>query len=206
MMVSQLDPDSNMAENNDTLDPATWVDAYGNFLYRFALARLKDPAVAEDVLQETFLAALKGRDRFKHQSSVKTWLTAILKHKIIDHLRKKKREQTVEDIETISDAVDSHYRTGGHWKIRPAKWDLNPLKAYEQREFMDIFYTCIAELPKRLARLFMLREMEGLSTEEICNSMEISATNSWVMLYRARAHLRRCLEIKWFDPSEAPNP
>jgi len=181
------------------LNPETWVDRYGDYLYRFALSRVKDPGVAEDLVQETFLAALRGLQNFKRRSSGHTWLTAILKHKIVDFLRKKHREQVIEDIETVSESTDGFFKNSGSWRIRPAKWDINPDKIFEQHEFMDVLLKCLAQLPERLARAFMLREMEGLSTEEICKSMQISATNSWVMLYRARTYLRRCLEINWFD-------
>jgi RNA polymerase sigma-70 factor (ECF subfamily) len=201
-MTPPLDPETKIPK--DELDPENWVDLYGDYLYRFTLARLKDPAVSEDIVQETFLAALNALNTFQQRSAVRTWLTAILKHKIIDHLRKQNREQGVEDIEKVSDTVEGYYQQGGNWKIRPAKWDVNPLKIYEQREFVDAFLKCLAELPQRLSDVFVRREMEGLSTEEICNSMNISATNSWVMLYRARSRLRRCLETSWFYPTEAP--
>jgi len=187
------------AEEAYILNPETWVDRYGDYLYRFALSRVKDPGVAEDLVQETFLAALRGLQNFKQRSSGHTWLTAILKHKIVDFLRKKHREQVIEDIETVSESTDGFFKNSGSWRIRPAKWDINPAKIFEQQEFMDVLLKCLAQLPERLARAFMLREMEGLSTEEICKSMQISATNSWVMLYRARTYLRRCLEINWFD-------
>lgn len=180
-------------------DPAIWVDRYGDYLYRFALARVKDPSSAEDLVQETFLAALKGREKFQRRSALKTWLTAILKHKIIDQLRKKNRIQTIEDIDAVGETVDGFFEKSGAWRIRPGNWDVNPGKILEQRQFMDTLYQCLSELPERLARAFMLREMEGLSTEELCKSMQITATNSWVMLYRARAYLRRCLEINWFE-------
>ena len=186
-------------EEDDILKPDTWVDRYGDYLYRFALSRIKDPDVAEDLVQETFLAALKGLHNFKHRSSGHTWLTAILKHKIVDHLRKKHRELVIEDIETVSETTDRFFRPSGSWKIRPGKWDVNPGKIFEQQEFMDVLLKCLAQLPERLAKAFMMREMEDRSTEEICKSMQISATNSWVMLYRARTYLRRCLEITWFN-------
>ena len=152
-------------------------------------------------MQETFLAALRGLQSFKHRSSGYTWLTAILKHKIVDYLRKKHREQVIEDIESLSEATDGFFKSSGNWKIRPGRWDINPAKIFEQQEFMNVMLRCLAQLPERLARAFMLREMEGLSTEELCKSMQISPTNSWVMLYRARTYLRRCLEITWFDKS-----
>ena len=186
-------------------NPETWVDRYGDYLYRFALSRIKDPVVAEDLVQETFLAALRGRNNFQSRSALQTWLTAILKHKIIDYFRKKNREQVVEDIETVTETVEGFFKNTGSWKIKPGKWDVNPMKIYEQREFIDVLYRCLAKLPDRLARAFVLREMEGLSTEELCKTMEISASNSWVMLYRARTYLRRCLEIKWFDKSGEEN-
>ncbi len=177
------------------LDPETWLNQYGDYLYRFALARSKDQAVAEDLVQETFLAALRGYKNFKGDSAIKTWLTAILKHKLVDYFRKKNREQTVDDIDTVSETVDGFYHNNGSWKVRPDKWDQNPSGIYEQHEFMDTLYKCLSELPARISRAFMLREIEGLNTEEICKVLQVSATNSWVMLYRARTYLRRCLEV-----------
>jgi RNA polymerase sigma-70 factor (ECF subfamily) len=180
-------------------NPETWVDRYGDYLYRFALTRVKDPALAEDLVQDTFLAALKGRKNFQHRSALQTWLTAILKHKIIDHLRRKIRVQPVEDIEAVGETVEGFFEKSGGWRLRPGNWDLHPGKILEQRQFMDTLYRCLAELPERLAKAFMLREMEGLSTDELCKSLQITPTNSWVMLYRARTYLRRCLETNWFE-------
>ena len=177
-------------------NPESWVDSYGDFLYRFALSRIKDPSVAEDLVQETFLAALRSHENFMGQSTVKTWLIAILKHKIVDHIRQKIREPSSAKIETLS---DPEFDERGHWQLRPGKWAVNPGKLYEQKEFVDVLYRCLAELPERLAEAFIKREMEGLSTEEICKELGITATNSWVMLYRARMSLRRCLENKWLS-------
>jgi RNA polymerase sigma-70 factor (ECF subfamily) len=178
-------------------DPESWVDHYGDFLYRFALSRVKDHAVAEDLVQETFLAALRARESFKGRSAGRTWLIAILKHKIVDYIRKKIREPSTDKIETLTDMMDSDFDDGGKWQVRPRKWAINPGKIYEQKEFFDVLYHCLAELPGRLAEAFMLREMDGLSTAEVCKVLNITATNSWVMLYRARMSLRRCLENKW---------
>ena len=190
--------DGTLAEDPN-LDPETWVDQYGDYLYRFALARIKDHSVAEDLVQETFLAALHGRKNFKGRSAVKTWLPAILKHKILDLLRKKNREKAIDDMDTVTQTVDKFFHNNGSWKIPPGQWDDTPSKIYEQYEFMDTFFKCLAELPGRLSKIFMLREMEGLSTKEICNILQVSATNSWVMLHRARMFLRRCLEVFWFN-------
>jgi RNA polymerase sigma-70 factor (ECF subfamily) len=187
------------APESHALDPEVWVDQHGDYLYRFALARIKDPSVAEDLVQETFLAALGARKNFENRSAVRTWLTAILKHKIVDYFRKYSKEQASEDIEAIGEAIDSLFDNTGQWKIKPGKWYVNPMKIYEQKEFLSILYECLAKLPERLANAFILREMEGLSTEEICKALKISATNSWVMLYRARMNLRGCLEMNWFN-------
>ena len=185
-------------------DPEVWVDEYGDLLYRYALSRVKEPALAEDLVQETFLAALKARQNFRGRSSVRTWLIAILKHKIVDHIRKKVREKASDNIEYLFDAValesdDAIFNSRGVWKIPPAKWSANPTKLYEQKEFIDILYHCLGELSERQAKAFMMREIDGLKTDEICKTLNISATNSWVIIYRARMLLRQCLETRWLD-------
>jgi len=180
-------------------DPEVWVDLYGDYLYRFALSRTKDPTVAEDIVQETLLAALQARASFKGRSTPKSWLAGILKHKIIDHFRKSKRERPTDDAILQRENIDRLFEEHGAWKMVPNKWEVNPTKLYEQKEFMDIFYKCLAKLPERLGKAFILREIDGLDTREICKVLDITATNSWVMLYRARMALRGCLEINWID-------
>jgi RNA polymerase sigma-70 factor (ECF subfamily) len=197
-----------MTKTRDDLPdrPETWVDQYGDGLYRFALARVKDASTAEDLVQETFVAAIRSQDSFKGKSSRRTWLTAILKYKIVDYYRKLGRETPDENLDRIDayDTVhDDLFNERGGWSLRPAKWSVDPEKIQRQREFLDIFYRCLGELPERLARIFMRREIEGAETEEICQEMAITATNSWTMLYRARMGLRRCLEDRWLDaPAE----
>jgi len=99
----------------------------------------------------------------------------------------------------ITETADGFFHRNGSWKIRPEKWDTDPSKIYEQHEFMDTLFNCLADLPEKQSKAFMLREMEGYSTKEICNALQVSSTNSWVMLHRARMFLRRCLEIFWFN-------
>ena len=195
------------AVENSLDDPAGWVDRYGDFLYRFALSRVKEPSQAEDLVQETFLAALGARHKFQGRSAVRTWLTAILKHKIVDSIRRRVREPSSDRVESIADAaavdnVDAGFTAKGGWRTRPVRWSVNPMEIYRQKEFMDVLYRCLGQLPRRLAQTFMLREIDGLSTEEICKELNISATNSWVMLYRARMWLRQCLENKWIEPQK----
>ena len=179
--------------------PETWVDRYGDYLFRFAVARVKSVATAEDLVQDTFLAALNSRKNFQGRSSVRTWLVAILRHKIVDHIRKSRREQLTDDLESGSFRIDEVFDDKGGWKILPAKWTFNRGKVYEQKEFLNVLYRCLSEMPSRLAKEVVLREMQGLSTEEICKELEISATNSWGVLFRARMSLRRCLETNGFS-------
>ncbi|MCF6324391.1 MAG: sigma-70 family RNA polymerase sigma factor [Gammaproteobacteria bacterium] len=182
-------------------DPATWVAQHGDALFRYALMKMRDEAQAEDMVQETFLAALKARERFSGQSSEKTWLIGILKHKIIDHFRKYKREQSSDDIESLTEQLNQQFDHTGHWSIPMRTWQ-EPEQAHENKEFWKVFAACIAHLPDHLADLFILREVKGLSSEEICKLLDISTTNNmWVMLSRARMRLRGCLDSRWFNRS-----
>jgi RNA polymerase sigma-70 factor (ECF subfamily) len=173
-------------------DPATWVDRHGDALFRFAVTRLRDRELAEDVVQETFLAALKARDRFTGASSERTWLVAILKNKVVDRIRKAGRERPAQDI-AADDEITADLFERGYWRTRPRAW---PREA-ESREFREALDGCLQSLPDRLGLAFRLREADGLETEEICNILDVTATNLATLLYRARARLRRCLETTW---------
>ena len=189
-------------EKNLTLDPEAWVDEHGDALFRYALFRIHDGQVAEDLVQETFLAAIRGKDSFAGRSSVKTWLFGILKHKIIDHIRKISRERPAEDIETIADLADKNFNDQGGWKYQPSQWTTNPGLLFQQQEFWEILQQCLSELPPRLNQAFTLRELDGLSAEEVRKILGVTPTNGGVMLHRARMGLRKCLELKWFDQEE----
>src|SRR5258708_5498251 len=155
---------------------------YHDYLLSYALLQLRDRALAEDVVQETLLAALEGRARFAGKSSHKTWLTGILKHKIIDLLRRRSREQplTSSDDESESDAVDALFEDNGHWRQFPSRWG-EPEKSLENKKFWEIFEMCSRLLPARTARVFMMREVMELTTDEICKALAITPTNLWVM-------------------------
>jgi len=173
-----------------------WLNAHGDYLYRFALARLRDAHLAEDAVQETFLAAIKNPN-FAAQSSPRTWLTGILKHKIIDTMRKGQREIAVTDLTDDEDAdMDEFFNASGHWAEKPIAWNM-PSDALEQKQFLGILQNCMDKLPKKLAALFLMRDVHETDNEEICKELQITATNAWVMLYRARMSLRKCLEINW---------
>jgi RNA polymerase sigma-70 factor (TIGR02943 family) len=183
--------------------PEQWVELYGNAMYRYALVRLSDPEIAQDIVQEALVAALDAYRRFEGKSSIKTWLIAILKRKIVDHFRRAKNHQRMDNFDEAVTGSDRLFDDTGHWAAKPNEWDVNPIKAYEQREFIDILYQCIAKLPDRLAEIFMLREFEEMSTAQICRQLEITESNTWVMLYRARMQLRKCLESNWLQPNVA---
>lgn len=175
------------------------IEEQRGYLLRYALLQLRDRTAAEDAVQETLLAALQGR--YAGRSSVKTWLTGILKHKIIDHLRRQSRERPLggaEDrAEDDADIVDTVFADDGHWRQFPADWDA-PDRSLEKKAFWTVFQTCVETIPPRAARVFVMREVMELSTDEICKALGITATNCWVMLHRARLALRECLEMKWF--------
>ena len=184
---------------NGISNPEKWVDEYGDYLYRYALTRVRDSKIAEDIVQETFLAAFHARDTFSGKSSEKTWFVGILKHKIIDYYRKTSREQPVSDFTSEKDeTIEELFDRAGHWKIGPEKWNMNPETVFEQDEFWEVFQNCLNKLQSRVADAFSLREIEGLDTQEVCDILNISKANLWVILHRARSRLRRCLEINWF--------
>ncbi|UCE19648.1 MAG: sigma-70 family RNA polymerase sigma factor [Gemmatimonadota bacterium] len=185
--------------------PEQWVDRYGDDLFRYALLRLRDSRLAEDIVQETFLAALRARKSFSGRSSEKTWLFGILKHKIVDHIRRASRERSVESPGTPEDTMKDLFDERGKWRVMPSEWAPDPSKILEQKEFQDVIEKCLSDLPSRLSDAFSLREMDGLDSKEVCKVLGVSTTNLWVMLYRARMRLRRCLEMNWFGKKNERN-
>lgn len=187
------------------IDPQRWLDEHGDYLYNFAFARLRNEAAAEDVVQETFLAGLKSQDRFAGGSTERTWLIGILKHKIVDCIRKRGRELTVEDPETIHCEREGWILTEGEWKGHwdvfnekgPIDWGDNPASFLEKKEFWQKLQECLLALPPRMGQVFTLREMEEMECAEVCKLLQITESNLWVILHRARMQLRRCLEINW---------
>ena len=176
------------------------LDRHRRYLIRIAQLQLRDADLAEDVVQETLVAALGARDGFSGRSSVKTWLTGILKHKIVDAIRQKQRQPVIAatfDDETDREAFDPLFKDDGSWDAPPADWG-DPENALARREFMDVMELCLERLPPNTARVFVMREVMELETEEICKELAITANNLWVILYRARMALRQCLEQNWF--------
>lgn len=170
-------------------------------MLRFAVLQLRDEASAEDAVQEAVVAALEGADRFANKAQLKTWLFAILKNKIVDLIRRRVREPNYQQPEEeIDDSdFDPLFDNRAHWNhdSRPSNWG-DPAKNFENTRFWVVFEACMNRLPPSTARVFMMREMLGLDTDEICQELAMSTNNCWVVLHRARMGLRLCLEDKWF--------
>lgn len=189
--------------DNPIHDPETWMDQYGELLYRLALRRVKDSTAAEDIVQETFLAALGAFKNFKGHSTLRTWLIAILKNKSVDHIRKKVKEQRSDKmVEYLANVVAGNYDRQPEWSLRFCKWFDTPINLYAYKEFLDMLYKCLSKIPSRMAEVFIMREIDGLSTKEICEALNITSTNCWVMLHRARRRLRACIEAYLLDLTE----
>ncbi len=179
------------------------VAEHGDYLFRYAVSRTGDESFAEDLVQETLLAALRSGRR-SGGSSLRTWLTAILKHKIVDEFRKSVREcQLLEDDEFEL----GQFREDGHWKkeTAPVAWTSCPETEFEKTEFRKVLLESLGKLPRRHAAVFVLREIEEMTTEEICSELNISSSNVWVLLHRARLQLRALLEEHWFGRDEVIN-
>ena len=185
-------------------DAGRWLNEHGDYLFKYASFRLRDDTAAEDAVQETFLAALKAYEKFEGRGSERTWLVGILKHKIIDHFRKVEREAPIgESGDEGPEHLEFFERSDqwtGHWNnnYAPTEWHATPAELIERVDFWKVFTDCLTPLPQRTASAFTLREVDGLKSEEICEILAISANNLWVMLHRARLHLRNCLENNWF--------
>ena len=172
-------------------------------LVRFAVLQLRDESTAEDVVQEALIAAMQGIEKFQGRSSLKTWVFSILKRKIIDAMRSKRREISVSQVKSGEDEEHDFselFDRKGHWATehRPHRWT-EPEDTLEQKQFWTVFELCIDHLPTRTAQVFSMRELLGLDTDEICKELSISTSNCWVILHRARLGLRDCLEQQWFE-------
>lgn len=194
------------------MDPARFaaeIDEHRRYLLRVAQLQLRDHDLSQDVVQDTLVAALSGAQGFDGRSSLKTWLTGILRHKIVDAIRRKQKSPvplSVLDDEGTLDDFDALFKPGGAWDVPPADWG-DPEAALDQREFFEVLELCLGKLPPQTGRVFVMREVMGLETDEICKELKITANNLWVILYRARMALRACLEQRWFGAgADRPKP
>lgn len=182
------------SENNHRLDPSAWVDRYGDSLYRYALSRLRDPEAAEEVVQQTFLAALRAKNQYTAAGSEGGWLMGILKRKIVDEIRRRWRLSSGENAE--GDLAETLFDEAGSWQPHVGSSCQQPSSRLERDEFWQMIRDCLSNLPQRQADAFVLRELEGLRSEEICKELAISSSNLWVLLYRARLRLSACISAR----------
>lgn len=181
----------------DTHDPEQWLADHGDALYAYALTRVREPATAEDLVQDTLLAGWLAKGEFRGGATLRTWLIGILKNKIIDYLRKAGRETSLElqadDVEVLASSFDHT----GHWLREPLEFR-DPAAILENEALGRALLNCIQTLPDSLRRVFVLREVDGMETSEIVTALGISSVNNvWVMLSRARERMRECLEGPW---------
>lgn len=188
------DPSSDKCETSDGgLRAESWVDRYGDALFRYAFAKVHDTSAAEDLVQETFLAAIGGKKTFRNEATVSTWLFAILKRKVADHYRRKVRSKEATEL-TDDDIRDLLVES-----TRCRNWGNDPSKTAENHEFRTILQGCIDKLPNKLAEVYILREINEDSPKEIRELLGISATNLSMRLHRCRTAMRDCLSTNWFQ-------
>lgn len=182
-----------------TSDPAEWVELHGDAMYRFAVLRVSRRDMAEEAVQEAFLAALAARATFDGRSSERTWLIGILRYKLIDLLRKHRKD--AQRTETASDNAESLF-DHGIWIRRPQNWNAAELNL-EAEEFQQVLADCIDNLPSPMREAFCLRVLDDIPTDEVCKCLDIRTTNLWTLVHRAKLRLRRCLTERWFGGKDA---
>jgi RNA polymerase sigma-70 factor (ECF subfamily) len=188
--------------NSSTMNPDQWLEEHGDFLFRYARVRVRDMSVAEDMVQETFLAALKSMSRFEPGQSERAWLVGILRHKIVDYYRKSSREIPVENTEFADIENSSVFKAFGIPAVSPPRWKFSPRKALEQKEFMDAYAKCVSRLEGRMHAAYTLKELEEEETGDVCKELGITPNHLWVLVHRARAQLKLCLETNWLKHHE----
>ncbi len=182
--------------------PHLWVGLYADYLYAFARQRIEDEDLARDLVQDTFLAALEGRDRFKGLSMERTWMVSILKFKIIDAYRKnasiKQKAVYLDDVNNAGD-VNNFFEENGHWKqkFQPFEIGIEDASAIENQEFEMILKRCMEKLPKLWSAVFKMKHLDDEGSPAICAALKISSSNFWVIMHRAKLSLRSCLIKNW---------
>lgn len=189
---------------NAPTDIASMLAELQPLLLKLARLQLRNDAWAEDVVSETMIAALEGARDFAGRSQLKTWVVGILKHKIVDQFRSHGREVSVEaQMEAAGvESLDELYHASGHKLDPPREWG-NPESALSQSQFFEVLQACVERLPANMGRIFMMREWLEYETDQICKELDITSTNCFVMLHRARMRLRECLEMDWFATERA---
>ncbi len=183
-------------EPSTELQPGLWPAHHGDYLLNFAMSKVSDRGQAEDLVQDTFVAAWKGRRGFRGDCTERTWLTGILRNKVIDHYRASARRPVVREADVIS--IDDYDSRGSWMEAQPADSAGNdPVEVTEQREFLTVLDDALTNLPEAASKAFRMREIQGYSTDEIASELNISRGNLWVLIHRAKAALRSQMEVSW---------
>ena len=185
--------------NHSVLNPDKWVSNYADMLYAYTLPRVNDAAIAEDIVQETFLSAWRARDSYKGEASEKSWLFTICKNKIIDHYRKKAKD-IIQPLQNHH-ATDDFFDEAEHWtkEDKPIDWGIDQQQSIENKEFYKILDACRKKLQQVQQAVFSMKYMEDLDATEICKALGITSSNYWVLIHRAKLQLRACLEKNWIN-------
>ncbi len=189
------------SQHKTRLSPALWVDQHGDYLYNYAWARVQSKETAEDLVQETFISALKAKESFRGDSSELTWLLSILKRKIIDHYRKKSKQKEFSASHFDKPFQSDEGEMPGHWIMEraPKDWEKATHAPTRGQEFQDILAYCIALLPEKWRAVFILKVMEEIDSDDVCKEIGCTPSNLWVILHRARLKMRECIEKKWLQ-------
>ncbi|MCF6279704.1 MAG: sigma-70 family RNA polymerase sigma factor [Flavobacteriaceae bacterium] len=180
------------------LIPEKWVQSYSDYLYNYTITRVNNDDLAKDLVQETFFAGLKSMKNFQGKASERTWLISILKRKIIDYYRK--TNSTKGKAEVRMNFYNDGEREGEWIEERvPNSWSSDTDKGIVNEELKSILESCIDDLPEKYSMVFRMKTIQGFETEEICKELDITASNLWVIIHRARTQLRRCMEDNWFN-------
>lgn len=178
------------------IDPNKWIDLYSDYLFNYTITRVSDRDIAQDLVQDTFFAGLKSMKNFKGEASERTWLVSILKRKIIDHYRKINSNKGKAEVRmNYSDDENE-----GDWlEERVADpFDKTAEDTLENEELSVAIHNCLDKLPQKQANVFKMKTILNYETEVICNELNITASNLWVIIHRARTSMASCLEENWF--------
>jgi RNA polymerase sigma-70 factor (ECF subfamily) len=187
-----------MTEKKQTINANKWIDNYADYLYNYSISRVNDSDVAKDLVQETFFAGLKSAKNFQGKASERTWLVAILKRKIIDYYRKINSKKGQAEVRI--NFYDNGENEGSWLEERvPQSWDNSAEKIIENEELKEQLESCIACLPEKYGIVFNMKTIQEFETDEICKELDITPSNLWVMIHRARTQLRKCMEENWFN-------
>jgi RNA polymerase sigma-70 factor (TIGR02943 family) len=182
-----------------TIDPHNWVKNHADYLYTYTLSRINDEEHARDLVQETFLAALQRVGKFEGKSTERTWLTAILKNKIVDVYRKRSSGLTPISIDTEEQESQEFFEEDGHWKEehRPITFGVGDYDPLHNKEFNKVLQQCMQKLPALWLAVFTMKHIDDEPTKAICTELKLSDANFWVIIHRAKLNLRACLQKNW---------